>query len=102
MNKINKKNKTITNISEKSKTIAIVLAVIFGIFSYIYTWKFDHKKFWYSWVVYIVIWWLFLLFGIVDIAHYMYWALCIVAIIVMATRDEDMFENYNKWKIEKE
>lgn len=39
---------------ERSKTVAVVLAVIFGLFSWIYTWEKNYKKFWISLVLSVV------------------------------------------------
>jgi hypothetical protein len=83
---INKKKRIIT--VEKERSTAVILAVFFGFWAWLYTYKLDSGKFWagliisaFSWVLLfiplIVVW----IWSIVD----------------MASKDRDMFVNYSKW-----
>jgi hypothetical protein len=75
----------------KRKSTAIILAVFFSCFAWIYTWKFDRDKFWGGFLANVLLWWTIIVPIIVWI-----WA-----IVDMASKKDDMFTNYSKWKIKK-
>ena len=68
-------------IKKKNKTIAVVLAALFGVFGWLYTYKTDSWKFWLN---------LILCFGI------KYWSFVALAwvIIDQVRRPREYFENY--------
>ena len=74
-------------ITKKSKGAAIVLAVFFGLFAWLYTYKFDKSKFWVNLIITIFtggVW------GFVA------W---VWAIIDMSIKEKDKFDNYHKWVV---
>jgi len=82
---VNKRKRIVT--VHKDKTTAILLAVFFGLFAWIYTYKFDKGKFWGNLIA------AFLTFGFWAVIAWL-WAL-----IDMAVKDNDMYENYAEWKV---
>jgi len=76
------KNKRIIR---KSKKVAVIIAIFFGMFSWTYTYKFDAWKFWLN---------LCLSFATFGLAGIIAW---IWAIIDQATKDNDKFEYYGEY-----
>jgi len=76
-------------INKKRKSTAIILAVFFGPLAWTYTWKFDKAKFWAGLIIDLILFWTI----IVPIG------ITIWAIIDMSVKDNDMFENYHKYKV---
>ena len=79
------KNRVI--IQNKNKTTGIILAIFFGLFAWIYTYKFDKAKFWANLIL------AFLTFGFWGIIAWVW------VIIDMSVKDNDMYINYSKWKV---
>ena len=80
-------NRTI--IQKKDRGTAIILAIFFGVFAWIYTWKFDKSKFWGGLIAGVFLGWTI----IVPIGLWL-WVL-----IDMCTKPKDQFTNYHKYKI---
>ena len=73
-------------IPKKSKSTAIVLAVIFSYFTYIYTYKYNSWKFWLCFLLNLFLFWTI----IVPIITW------ICVIIDMAMTPEELFTDYFK------
>ncbi len=71
---------------EKNRSTAIILAVLFGPFSWIYTWKYDHWKFWLSLILSII-----LILPTVGFILIIEWFWAVVDSIV---KDQRLFKNY--------
>jgi len=71
-----------TKQKKKSKTTAVVLAVLFGVLAWVYTYKDDAWKFWLNFLLTIVT------CGIWGIFAYVW------VIIDMAIREKEYFEDY--------
>ena len=69
---------------KKSKGVAIALAVLFGIFSYLYTWKTDAWKFFVALIFGILLSWTL-------IVPFLIW---IAVIVDQAVKPEEYFEDY--------
>lgn len=69
----------------KSKTVAVVLAILFGYFAWLYTYKLDAAKFWISLASCLILWY------ISPIPVIVAWLL---AIIDVAGKDNSVYENY--------
>lgn len=61
----------------KNKTTAVLLAVFFGAFSFLYTWKQDSTKFWVCLALNLILWWTI----VVPIGVWIY------AMVVQGSRD---------------
>lgn len=68
----------------KSKTEAIILAVFFGLFAYIYTYKYESHKFWILLLIAVFFSW-------TIIAPLTTW---LFAIVDMAYKDKQFYEEY--------
>jgi len=73
-------------VPEKSKTTAIVLAVLLGIWSWLYTYKYDACKFWIALLVNLVLFWT-IVFPI---------GIWIWAIVDVCLKDERLYKEYFK------
>jgi hypothetical protein len=82
MNRVLKKN--------KYQIVALILAILFSFFSFLYTYKFDKTKFWMGLLLSII--GLFLYY----IPNILVW---IWAIAEQLSKDEDMFKNYSEWTV---
>jgi len=82
---MNKKNRVI--VINKSKSTGIILAVFFGLFAWLYTYKLDKNKFWFNLIGALIT------FGIWGFVAWIW------AIVDMSVKDNDMYENYSKWTI---
>ncbi len=91
---INKKARIITN--HKSRTIGIILAIFFGGFAWLYTYKLDKTKFWIAFIMYIL---LYSIMSILVEIIYISVLITAAAIIDMSRKPNDMFVNYDKWKV---
>ena len=69
---------------KKSKKVAVVLAIFFGLFSWFYTWKYDAWKFWLNLVLTLIT------LGIWGIGAWIW------AIIDAARKDTHLFKEYYK------
>lgn len=74
----------------RSKSTGIILAVFFGCFAWLYTYKFDKAKFWLSLLIGIV------LLGWTIIVPILVW---IYSIVDMSVKDDDKYLNYGEYEI---
>lgn len=49
----------------KEKTISVILAIFFGYWAWLYTYKVDATKFWVGLVISLTMWWLFFIPNII-------------------------------------
>ncbi|NCD07465.1 MAG: hypothetical protein EOL97_15255 [Spirochaetia bacterium] len=82
-------NRTI--VVKKNKTTGVVLAIFFGIFAWIYTWKLDQPKFWGAFIAAVLFGWTL----IVPIGLYIW------VIIDMCAKPKDQYINYHKYKVKR-
>lgn len=73
-------------IVRKDKAVAVILAVFFGLFTWLYTYKFDYWKFWLNLVLVLIT------IGIWGIGAWIW------AIIDQAVKDNDLYEHYGEYK----
>lgn len=88
-----------TNLSGKTKIIAIVLAIFFGLFAWLYTYKKSAKKFWIAFgilLLFIILYytpipgWFF-----ISIFTYLFgFSSWLWALIDTSTKPDSFFENY--------
>jgi hypothetical protein len=83
--KVDKKKKVIT--VQKERVTAVLLAIFFSFFAWLYTYKLDSGKFWTGLIISVFLGWLIL----PAIAVWVW------AIIDVSVKDGDMYTNYSKW-----
>ncbi len=63
----------------KEKSVSVILAIFFGFWSWLYTYKVDATKFWIGLAVSMTLWWLFFIPNII---------IYIWAVVDAASKDE--------------
>ena len=76
--------------SEKSKTVAIVLAVFFGCWSWLYTYRENAWKFWVGLVISLTCWWM------LFIPNFAVW---VWALVDNTIKNDDWYKEYNNEKL---
>lgn len=82
-------NTNIVNKRSKKKTVALLLAIFFSFFTWIYTWKWDQNKFMIGFIGSIAS-----IFLLVNFQSIIFIGIWIWAIVDVARKSDEMFEKY--------
>ena len=86
MEETNMKEKTVKiKYGERKKSTAMVLAVLFGFWAWLYTYRENAWKFWLGLVISVTCWWLFFLPNL---------AIWIWAMVDNGTKPKEWYDNY--------
>jgi len=70
--------------AKRERVISLLLAIFLGIWTWLYTYKYDKKKFWWGLILSVVLFWTV----VVPIGFYIW------AIVDAATKDEKIYKRY--------